>query len=140
MYVVDTIVVSELILARPTPAVAFWIDAQNKQQTYLTAINEAELRFGIANMPFGERRVGLEAAISRWLDPGFKDRILPFGSRSTLAYAEIAAKRRRAGRPIKELDCQIAAICRTHDATLVTRNVLDFEDTGVDILNPWVEI
>lgn len=138
MYVIDTNVISELLLAEPAPSVAAWLDAQDKQQIFLTAINEAELHYGTSIMPFGKRRIGLEAAISRWLDLGFKDRILPFDRSSTRVYAEIAANRKRAGRPIKELDCQIAAICRTYDATLVTRNVRDFEDSGVEFLDPWV--
>ena len=64
-------------------------------------------------------------AMNRWLEQGFRERILPFDSAAARAYAEIAADRRRAGRPIGEADCQIAAICRSRDAALVTRNVRD---------------
>ena len=120
------------------PPVAAWVATRDLREIYLTAINEAELHYGIAIMPFGKRRNGLELSLSRWLDLGFKERILPFESRATHTYAEIAAARRRVGRPINEMDCQIAAICRIHDAKLVTRNIRDFEDTGVDVIDPWV--
>ena len=73
----------------------------------------------------------------RWLDLGFAERILPFESAAARAYAEIAASRRQAGRPIGEADCQIAAISRSRGAVLVTRNVRDFQGTGVEVVDPW---
>ena len=72
----------------------------------------------------------------RWLERGFAERILPFDSAAAEAYAEIAADRRQAGRPIGEADCQIAAISRSRGTSLVTRNVRDFEGTGVEVVDP----
>ena len=69
--------------------------------------------------------------MTRWLNLGFSERILPFDSAAARAYAEIASGRRRAA------DCQIAAISRVHGAVLVTRNMRDFEGTGIDVVNPW---
>ncbi|MDE0454177.1 MAG: type II toxin-antitoxin system VapC family toxin [Gammaproteobacteria bacterium] len=137
MFAIDTNVASELMRPEPTPAVAAWIAERDAQEMYLTAVSEAELRYGVAIMPVGKRRNALEAAMTRWLDLGFRERVLPFDSAAARAYAEIAADRRDAGRPIGEADCQIAAICRSRGAVLVTRNVRDFKDTGVDVVNPW---
>ena len=67
----------------------------------------------------------------------FADRILPFDSDSARAYAVNAASRRVGGRPIAEADCQIAAITRSRGMALATRNLRDFEDTGIDVLDPW---
>ena len=138
MFAVDTNVASELMRLEPTPAVAAWIAERDAQDMYLTAVTEAELRDGIAIMPAGRRRSRLEAAMTRWLDQGFGERILPFDSAAARAYAEIAADRRRAGRPIGEADCQIAAICRSRGAVLITRNVRDFAGTGVAVADPWI--
>lgn len=137
MFVIDTNVASELMRSEPTAAVAAWIAEHDAQDMYLTAVSEAELLYGVAIMPAGKRRNALEAALARWLDLGFRERILPFDSFAARAYAEIAAKRRHAGRPTGEADCQIAAISRARGATLVTRNVRDFEGTGLNVIDPW---
>lgn len=135
MLVLDTNVASELMRPEPTPGVAAWISGRDAEDLYLTAVSEAELLYGVAIMPTGRRRNALEAAMSRWLDLGFADRILPFDSSAARAYAVIASSRRHACRPIGEADCQITAISRSQGAVLVTRNVRDFEDTGVDVVD-----
>lgn len=123
--------------SEPTPSVTAWIAEHDAQQLYLTAVSEAELRYGVAIMPVGKRRNALEAAMVRWLELGFGERVLPFDSAAARAYAAIAAERRQAGLPIGEADCQIAAICRSTTAVLITRNVHDFKDTGVRLIDPW---
>ena len=137
MFVMDTNVASELMRPNPTRAATTWIAGHDAGEIYLTAVSEAELLYGVAIMPNGKRRNAIEAAINRWLNLGFRDRIVPFDSAAARAYAEIAADRRRAGRPIGEADCQIAAICKSRDAILITRNVRDFQGTGVEVVDPW---
>ena len=137
MFVIDTNVASELMRPAPIPSVAAWIAERDAAKMYLTAVSEAELRFGVAILPAGKRRDTLEAAMRRWLDLGFASRILPFDSAAARAYAEIAADRRQAGRPISEADCQIAAISRLRSAVLVTRNARDFEGAGIEVVDPW---
>ena len=135
MFALDTNVASELMRPEPMLAVAAWIAERDAQEMYLTAVSEAELRYGVAIMPMGKRRRALETSMTRWFDQGF---ILPFDSTAARAYAEIAADRRDAGRPIGEADCQMAAICRSRGAVLVTRNVRDFKGTGVKVIDPWM--
>ncbi len=137
MYAIDTNVASELMRPAPAAADAKWIAKQNAGDLALTAISEAELRYGVAIVPAGRRRNELEAAMTRWLAVGFGGRILPFDSAAARHYADIASGRRRAGRPIGEAGCQIAAICRSRGAALVTRNLRDFKDTGIEMINPW---
>ena len=71
------------------------------------------------------------------LRPGFANRILPFDSAAARAYAEIAAARRAAGRPVSYPDGQIAAIAHSRGMALATRNIRDFEDIGITLINPW---
>ena len=67
----------------------------------------------------------------------FAERILPFERLCTAHFAEIVAARRAAGRPIAQIEAQIAAIVGHHGASLATRNVSDFAGCGVELINPW---
>ena len=137
MIIIDTNVISELLRPTPEPAVEEWLGEQDGLSIYLTAISEAELRYGVAIMSSGKRRDGLGVAIDRILRDDMAGRILPFDSAAARAYADIAASRRSAGKPISQADCQIAAIARAHTAPVATRNTPDFEGCGIDLINPW---
>ena len=137
MFILDTNVVSELMRPTPDPVIESWFTKHATSSLFLTAVSEAELRFGLAVMPIGNRQDGLASALKRVLETGFANRILPFDSSAARAYAEIAAARHRAGRPIPVADCQIAAIARSRDMAVATRNVRDFEDVGIEISDPW---
>lgn len=137
MIIIDTNVISELLRPTPEPLVEAWLGEQDGLSIYLTAISEAELRYGVAIMTSGKRRDGLGVAIDRILRDDMAGRILPFDSAAARAYADIAASRRSAGKPISQTDCQIAAIARAHTAPVATRNTPDFEGCGIDLINPW---
>ena len=137
MIILDTNIVSELLRPAPEPKVEAWLAAQDGGQVYLTAISEAELRYGVAILADGKRRDALTGAVDAMLREDFRDRILPFDSAAAEAFATIAADRRGAGRPISQFDCQIAAIGRAQGATVATRNARDFEGCGIDIIDPW---
>ena len=137
MIVIDTNVVSELMRLTPEPAVMAWFSRQNSAELYLTAVNEAELRAGAAILPAGRRRDRLSAEIDATVREDFAGRVLPFDSAAARAYAAIAASRGSRGRPILDADCQIAAIARSRNMAVATRNVRDFADTGIEVVNPW---
>ena len=137
MIVLDTNVVSALIHPVPQVAVTSWFADRATSSLYLTAVNEAELRYGLAIMPRGRRRDGLASALERMLRGGFASRILPFDSDAARAYAEIASARRTAGRPASLADSQIAAIARSRGMAVATRNVRDFAEMGIDVIDPW---
>ncbi len=137
MLILDTNVVSELMRPAPDPAIASWVAERATSSLFLTAVTEAELRFGLAVMPSGKRRDGLATGLERMLETGFANRILPFDSGAARAYAGIAAARHRLGRPIGQADCQLAAIALARGMAIATRNVRDFEDIGIDLFDPW---
>ena len=138
MIVLDTNVVSELLRPAPAKLVEAWLSAQDGATVYFTAVGEAELRHGVAILPAGRRRTALAKAIEGILEEDFRDRILPFDRAAAGAYAAIAAKRRAAGRPISQFDCQIAAIARSHEAAVATRNTGDYEGCGIEVIDPWL--
>jgi len=140
MIVLDTNVLSEMTRPKPELAVETWLAAQPAASVFITAVTEAELRYGLALLPAGKRRATLAAIMVAMLTEDFRDRILPFDSPAAIAFADIAASRRQAGRPISQADAQIAAIARSRGATIATRNVADFEGCGLEIINPWPEL
>jgi toxin FitB len=140
MIIIDTNVVSELMRTSPDSAVLAWFANHPADTLFLTAITEAELRMGVTILPFGQRRDHLFGAIDAMIDQDFAGRILPFDSPAARSYAEIAAMRRAAGKPIMDADCQIAAIVRACGAAIATRSVKDFEGCGIDVINPWTAV
>ena len=137
MILLDTNVLSELIRPIPASTVEAWVRAQPAATLFISAVTEAELRFGLALLPDGRRRDRLAEAVAGVLVEEFAGRILLFDSAAALAYARIAAGRRRAGRPIAQFDAQIAAIAHSRGAILATRNTADFNDCGIPLINPW---
>ena len=124
---------------QPDARALHWLEGQKTSQLYLTAITVAEIRRGLALLPEGQRRNNLEQAFGQFLELGFKDRILPFSASTARIYAPIYQARMKAGLGISELDLLIAAIARQHDAALATRNTGDFEQTGLRLINPWLD-
>lgn len=137
MIVIDTNVVSELMRPSPDSSVVDWVARQAAPDLHLSAVTEAELRYGAAILPKGRRRDGLLENIEGMLREDFGGRVIPFESFAAKAYAVIAAERRAAGRPISHPDCQIAAIARALGASVATRDMGGFEGCGIEVINPW---
>lgn len=138
MIALDTNVVSELMRPSPSTRVLAWLRGQVDGELYTTAITLAEILYGLERLPDGRRKQLLRTT-SDEVFGGFAEQVLAFDARAALRYAAIVSGRDRMGRPIDGFDAQIAAICREHHATLATRNGVDFEHTGVDVIDPWHE-
>jgi len=105
---------------------------------FTTTITEAELLYGIAPLPEGRRRQSLEAIVELIFAEDLAGRVLPFDSAAAREFADIAASRCRAGRPISEADERIAAIARPRGSALATRNIGDFAGCRLELIDPWV--
>lgn len=138
MIVLDTNVLSEALRPTPSAKLLGWMRSEPISSLFTTTITEAELLYGAALLPDGRRRRLLEAAILQILNTQFPSRILPFDSAAAREFADIAASRRRAGRPIGEADARIAAIARSRGAILATHNLSDFIGCGLTVIDPWV--
>lgn len=133
----DTNVLSELLLARPSPAVLAWFSAQPPESLIVSAVTQAEMMLGARLLPAGKRRTALEAALAAMFAEDFTGRILPFDAGAVSAYVEIVGERRSIGRPISQCDAQIAAMARHAGAKLATRYTADFERCGIALIDPW---
>ena len=136
MIVVDTNVVSELMRPSPSRLVREWVNSQAAGQLCTTAVTVAEIRYGLERLADGRRKDSLLTTATE-VFAAFSEHIQPFNADAAIWYATIVAHRDRIGLPIDGFDAQIAAICRTRDAALATRNVKDFRETGIDVIDPW---
>jgi predicted nucleic acid-binding protein len=135
--VLDTNVLSEEIRPSPSPRVLRWFKEQEPVNIFTTAITQAEMLYGLQSLPVGRRRSALQFAIEKTFDQEFAGRILPFDEDAARSFAKIVAARDALGRPISQFDGMIAAIARSRHAALATRNVADFQDCGLRIIDPW---
>jgi len=137
MLVLDTNMLSAMMSAEPIRKVADWILDQPSEELFTAAVCQAEILSGISILPNGRRRAALEKAARAMFADDFHGRVLPFDTEAAAAYAEVFANRRKAGRPAGTVDLMLAAIARVRGASVVTRNVADFEGVGLTIINPW---
>lgn len=137
MIVLDTNVLSEILRPAPEARVIAWLEAQPRLALFTTTVTQAEILYGVRVLPAGQRRAALLDAVQAVFALDFAGQILSFEGDAAAAYAEIAAARRSAGRPISQFDAMIAAITRSHGASLATRNVRDFSDCGIEVIDPW---
>ncbi|MDQ0474919.1 type II toxin-antitoxin system VapC family toxin [Labrys wisconsinensis] len=137
MIVLDTNVLSELMRAHPDEAVVAWLLAVPSADLFTTTVTQAEILSGLALMPDGKRQLALRAAAERLFAVDLAGRILPFDSDAAHAFARVVVERRKAGRPIGNLDAQIAAVARAKGADVASRNVEDFRGCGIVVRNPW---
>jgi len=137
MIVVDTNVISEVVKPSPAANVVSWLNEQQSVDLYITTVTIGEISFGIEALPVGKRRTSLANAIGRFIEQAFGHRILVPDQESAWYYGAIMAERRRSGRPMTAPDGQIAAIARRYKYQLATRNIKDFEETGLELVNPF---
>jgi toxin FitB len=135
--ILDTNVLSEPMHPSPSATVLAWWAQQPPGALFITTVTVAEILYGIELLPHGKRRAALLAGAERLFDKVLAGRILPFDENAARAFPEIAIRRRAHGRPITDLDAQIAAIASSRSAILATRNTADFEGCGVRLVDPW---
>lgn len=137
MIVLDTNVISEIFRPTPEALVLNWLLSVT-EDVAITSVTLAELLAGVRRLPEGRRKSQISTRIDIALQPYLGSQaVLPFDDQAAYKYADVLVARERAGTPISTADAQIAAICLAHSATCATRNVKDFANTGVELIDPW---
>ena len=131
MIILDTNILSELMKLQPDKSVMPWFKKHQTTGLFTTTLTQAEILYGLEILPAGRRKNALKQAAKSMFELDFAVRILSFDTDAAKSFATIAAKRRTIGRPISQIDAQIAAIARSHHAILATRNTGDFEECNV---------
>jgi predicted nucleic acid-binding protein len=132
----DTNIVSETLKPAPDPLVVEWLIAHDAELA-LPSVALAEIAYGIERVRPQNRAKRLAQGLAAWRDR-LKGRIFYFDEAAAMCYGEIMGQATRSGRPMSVPDGMIAATARIHGASLATRNVADFRDTGLDLVNPWL--
>ena len=137
MIVLDTNVLSETLKPLPNAAVVAWMAAQPRSTLFTTTVVEAEILYGVAVLADGARKTQLQAALKAIFTEDLSGQVIAFDRDCAEAYAAIAANRKNSGQPISQFDAMIAAATASRGATLATRNLRDFADCGIRLINPW---
>lgn len=131
MYLLDTCMISEA--RRKTPQAVMWLQKAQSETLFLSVITIGEVMKGVMMKLRDDPPAA--ASLLRWLDElrfVYAARILPVDDAVATGWGRLMAQR---SRPVA--DALIAATAKVHNKVLVTRNVRDFEDTGVDVIDPW---
>ena len=136
-YLLDTNCISELVRLKPEPSVMAWMQAAEEALLYLSVLTLGEIRKGLAGLPQGKRRMHLETWLEIELRARFAGRILPIDFPIADRWGLLAATAKRQGKTLSTIDGLLAATALHHNLTVVSRNVSDFADTRVQVLNPW---
>ena len=136
-FLLDTNVISETVRPRPDKTVLHWIEAQTPSDLFLAAQTIGELVRGAWKVRDQARRERFERWIEQDLARQFDGRILPFDASAAAVWGRLMGDGDRAGRRPYAADAQIAAAAIQHDLTLVTRNVKDFGNFDIQLLDPW---
>ena len=136
-FLIDTNVISETFRPRPDPRVLEWVSRQMASDLFLAAVSLGELVRGARRVKGRAKRERLAYWINHDLATQFQDRVLPFDREAAVIWGAIMGDGDRAGRPKSMADAQIAAVALRHGLTLATRNIRDFKDMGVTLVDPW---
>lgn len=121
----------------PASQVLDWLNSQDVTSLYLSTITVAEIGYGLRTMPEGKRRKLLSERFEQFLDEAFTQRVLSFDESAARIYGEVMCHRKEMGRPMSNLDGQIAAIARSRGFSVATQNIKDFEHCQIELINPF---
>jgi predicted nucleic acid-binding protein len=136
-FLLDTNCISELVRPRPDRRVLEWLDDADEDVLFLSVLTLGEIRRGVAGLPQGKRRAQLESWLQTELPTRFSQRILPVDAAVADRWGPLTADAKRRGRTLSSVDAWIAATALHHNLTLVSRNVSNFAETPLPVLNLW---
>jgi predicted nucleic acid-binding protein len=133
-FLLDTNCISEIVRLKPEPRVMDWMEAA---LLYLSVLTLGEIRKGLAGLRQSKRRTRLETWLEVELQARFSGRILPIDGAVADRWGLLAADAKRKGKALSTIDGLLAATALHRNLTIVSRNISDFTNTQVPLLNPW---
>lgn len=138
MILLDSCVISEVLKSEPSAQVLSWLDSLPEERVFLPSLVIGEIRKGIELLPSGAKK----AALTIWLEQlqqRFTGRILPLDQETAVCWAVLTGRLEKTGMRLPVMDSFIAAYALRNNAILATRNTRDFENSGIQLINPWLE-
>ncbi len=139
-YLLDTNIVSEFTKNQPDSALIGWFRRQQNDELFLSVVTIGEIQQGIARLPASQKQRDLDSWLNQSLLVAYADRILPIDTAVVMQWGTLTARLMGIGKKMPVMDGLIAATAVLHNLTLVTRNIADFINTGLSLVNPWDEI
>jgi len=133
----DTNVVSEVMKVAPSALVIQWLNSQDSGSLFISSVTIGEVEYGLRILPDSKRRSDLRDRFETFVSSAFAHRVLDYDEVSARLYSEIMGRRKELGRPLSAPDGQIVSIAKAHGLGVATRNLRDFEQCGVELLNPF---
>src|SRR5579883_576804 len=133
-YLLDTNVLSEFARTQPNKNVLAWLEAVPEEALFLSVLSIGEIRKGIENLTDKTRKEKLRLSLEHNLTNRFKGRILTIDRHIAERWGELLGKSKR---PLPAIDSLLAATALHHELRLVTRNMKDFQDIDIELINPW---
>jgi len=137
MILLDTNVVSEAMKTRPAEAVVAWLNGQDSDKLFISAVTIGEIAYGLRVLPDGRRRTAIRERFERFVKLAFGQRVLNYDDAAARIYGELMGERKELGFPMSVPDGQIAAIARCNHTAVATRNIPDFQHCGIEVINPF---
>lgn len=137
MIILDTNVLSALMLNEPDTHVVTWLDGMPSESIWTSSITVYEIRFGLDIMDDGARKERLHGMFEAVLRDDLSGRVLVFDKTAAEEAARLSADKRKQGQTIEVRDAMICGIARARRASVATRNVKHFEVANVTVMNPW---
>jgi len=134
-YLLDTNVLSELVRAKPDPAVVTWFDQVPDDSLHISVLTLGEIRKGVESVSDDRRKEKLRVWLEHTLPDWFEDRVVSVDGAVAEQWGRMLAE---AGRPVPTVDSLLAATALQHGLRMVTRNELDFTFPGLEVINPWM--
>ncbi|OHD67942.1 MAG: hypothetical protein A2W19_06755 [Spirochaetes bacterium RBG_16_49_21] len=135
-YLLDTCVISELTKQKPDGRVLKWFNQCEEDQMYISCLTIGELHYGIGILPESKKKNDLLVWFNDFQEV-YKDATLPITDNICIRWGKERARRKHRGIHIPVIDGLIACTASEHNYILVTRNISDFANMTVQILNPW---
>ena len=138
-YILDTCLISELAKSEPNKKVVDWVLSENETNFYVSVLTFGELHKGIEKLPESKKKEKLRIWVENELRNRFQNRIMGIDIRVSITWGKIQSIAEKKGKPMPAIDSLIAATGIAYGMIVVTRNISDMEQSGVDLFNPWSE-